>query len=206
MSHLLRNGSACLMMLAMAPTALAEHTHLEGSTVDAPKELSVAPLDHIEYPPSRPEWVDHSVEIDEHTTRIVVVSGPSDSSEESQQELKLMQRAAVSTYLSRLSDEGQYDFYPITDEEIERELVTRRYGGELLQGDTTRYEHAVELRFDEHKRAEIAAAWNNVEVRDRLGAVGVLVFLGTTFLICTSFVVGMFSRRVERREKMEITA
>ena len=117
-----------------------------------------------------------------------------------------MRRAAVSTYVSQVSDSGgHFEFYPISDEEIDAELVKRRYSGTVTQGDMKMYEDAVELRFAEDQRQEIQAAWKNVEVRDRLGALGVMVFGGLVMLICSSALVGVASRRVERREKMEAT-
>jgi hypothetical protein len=161
-------------------------------------------LDVIEYPQDRPAWVSQPLGIDQDSFSIVVVSGPCETRAESIEELRLMRRAAVSTYVSEVSESGgQYDFYPISDEEIDAELVKRRYSGTVTQGDMTMYEDAVELRFADEQRQEIQAAWTNVEVRDRLGALGVLVFGGLVMLICSSALVGVVSRRVERREKME---
>lgn len=207
MSHLMKNSSTCLMLLMLAPSTYSV-AHADGPEAvdpqESPKQLSVAPLDHIDYPSNRPEWIKRSFGFDQDAVRIVVVSGPCDTAEESIEELKLMERAAVSTYVSRFSDaSGQYDFYPISDDEIERELAVRRYSGEVMQGDTIKYEDAVELCFTEEKRDEIAAAWTNVEVRDRLGALGVVTFAGLAMLICSSALISVVSRRVERRDQMQ---
>ena len=199
MSYMIRNSSTCLMLLFIVPAAYADSAAPSDSD---PKELSVAPLDHIEYPDDRPEWLNSSLGITKDTVRIVVVSGPCDSPEESLEELSLMQRAAVSTYISELTGSGaQYDFYPISDEEIDHEMVLRRYEGKVTQGDTTKYEHAVELCFTDEKRQEIKSSWQNVEVRDRLGALGVMTFGGLMMLMCSSALLGVFSRRVERRDR-----
>ena len=203
MNHLLRNSSTCLMLIALAPLAFANSDGEEAE----PKELSVAPLDHVEYPKSRPEWVDPSLGFEKDAVRIVVVSGPCDTPEESAEELKLMSRAAVSTYISRLAESGgQYDFYDISDEEIEHELAVRRYSGTVMQGDSIKYEDALELCFTDEKRQEIAAAWQNVEVRDRLGAIGVMAFFGLVLLICSSAALGIVSRRIERRDRGQLAA
>lgn len=204
MSQLMKNSSTCLMLLVLAPATFADNATSQDPETAAAKPLSVAPLDYVEHPQDRPVWVSQPANFDQDTHFIVVVSGPSDTPEESIAELQLMQRAAVSTYVSQFTDSGgQHDFYRITDRDIDNELVTRRYSGELKQGDMTKYEHAVELAFTEQKRQQIAAAWKAVEVRDRLGALGVIVFGGLAVLLCSSALVGTISRRVERREQTE---
>ena len=203
MSDVVRNGSTCLILLMLAPGVFADGSQ---PLDEAPAPLSVAPLDVIEYPEDRPEWVSQPLGFDKDSFSIVVVSGPCETREESIEELHLMRRAAILTYVSEVSDSGgQYDFYPISDEEIDAELVTRRYSGTVTQGDMKMYEDAVEIRFSDDQRPEIQAAWKNVEVRDRLGALGLVVFAGLLMLISSSALVGMASRRVERRERMEAT-
>jgi hypothetical protein len=187
----------------LAPVVFADGSQ---SPDESPAPLSVAPLDVIDYPQDRPSWVSQPLQIDKDSRSIVVVSGPCDTREESIEELRLMRRAAVSTYVSLVCESGgQYDFYPISDEEIDAELVRRSYAGTVTQGDMKMYEDAVELRFTDDQRQEIEAAWKNVEVRDRLGTLGFLVFSGLVMLICSSALVGVASRRVERREKMAAT-
>ncbi len=208
MSNLIRNGSTCLLALMFAPGLLADEAR-QPSGAEAATPLSVAPLDHIEYPEDRPAWVGQSSNFDHDAHIITVVSGPSETREESLAELALMKRVAVSAYVSRIA--GNPDIadtpnhvYPISDEDIDRELVIRRYSGEVIQGDMTKYEHAVELVFTEEKRQQIAAAFRDVEVRHRLGALGVLVLGGLITLICSSTLVGVFSRRIERRDRISL--
>ena len=174
MSEILRNGSTCLIVLLLAPVLLADDASQTEKTTKKPTKLSVAPLDQIDFPDSRPKWVGSSVEFNDDADTIIVVSGPCETAEESLEELKLMQRAAVSTYISRKTKSPYFDFYPISDEEIERDLAIRSYQGEVMQGGTTRYEHAVELKFTQDKQEAIQHAWKQVEVRNRLGALGVL--------------------------------
>jgi hypothetical protein len=194
------------MLLMLAPTLCAETTPA-GETDDAPKPLSVAPLDHVEYPDDRPDWVESSLDIDGDSVHIVVVSGPCDTPEESLEQLKLMLRAAVSTYVSRITGSGgEFDFYPISDEQIDHELVVRRYEGTVVHEGTTKYEHAVELGFTDEKRQEIITSWNNVTVGDRLRALSGLVVGGLVMLMCSSALLGMFSRRAERRDRLQVPA
>lgn len=205
MNDVVRNGSTCLVLLMLAPVVLADGSQAQLPD-EGPTPLSVAPLDIIDYPEDRPEWVSQPLEIDKDAVSIVVVSGPCETREESVEELRMMRRAAVFTYVAQISESGgRYDFYPISDEEIDSELVKRRYSGTVTQGDMKMYENAVELRIADHQRQEIQSAWKNVEVRDRLGALGLVVFGGLVMLICSSALVGVASRRVERREKMEAT-
>jgi len=202
MNDLLKHSSTCLLALMIAPVIYADDAQ-SSSADESPAPLSVAPLDHVVYPSDRPKWVEKSTDFDTEAHSIVVVSGPSETRQESEEELMLMARAAVSTYITELTDSAGYDeFYNVTDEEIERDLVVRRYTGTLTQGDSTRYEDAVELVFTETKRKEIKEAWANVAVRERLGALGLLVFGGLIMLMCSSAVVGVASRRVERQDSL----
>ncbi len=205
MNDALRNGSTCLILLMLSQIVFADGSQPRSADESA-VPLSVAPLDVIEYPESRPSWVGQPLEINESSVSIVVVSGPCETREESIEELRLMQRAAISTYISQLTDSGgQYDFYPISDEVIDSDLVKRRYSGTVTQGDMKMYEDAVELWFADDQRQQIQAAWKSAEVRNRLGSVGICVFSGLVMLVCGSAVTGMASRRVERREKMAAT-
>ncbi len=162
----------------------------------APAELSVAPMDHIEYPDDRPKWLDEKPVGRGRDHRIVITSLPSDTAEESLEELRWMQRAAIATYVAQLVDAGgEFDFYSPTDDEIAKELVSKRYSGEVTQGGTTRYESAIELHFDPTKRQQIRAAWKNVEVGDRLRALGGMTGVGLVFLMATNGLLGVVGRR-----------
>jgi hypothetical protein len=201
MKSSLRTSSTYLMLLALVPAGYAAAATLDESDAASPKELSVAPLDHVVYPESRPNWL--SDPLDDEAFRVVVVSGPCETVEESLEELRLMQRAAVSTLVTQIAaSDGQFDFYHFDDEKIEQEHVIRSYAGELTKGGQPRYEHAAELAFSKAQRQQVQEAWQNIEVRDRLGAMGVVSFSGLVVLICGSAVTGLFSRRKLRREKV----
>lgn len=158
--------------------------------------LSVAPLDHVEYPEHRPDWVEPSVTVDDQATTIVVVSGPTDSLDESLKEMVLIRRAALETFITEVTgDADAVTIYRLSDEEIDRELVTRRYEGEVSQGGSTKYEHAVEIRLDNNRREEILASLDSIEVRDRLSAIGVLTVGGLVTLMGSSALLGVVLRR-----------
>jgi hypothetical protein len=204
MSRVITIASAGLLLAVS--TAWAEQS-TETPADSRVKELSVAPLDHIEYPESRPEWLSDPPVSQSDIYRMVVVSGPCDTVEESEEELRVLQRAAVSTLVIQIArSDGRFDFYSPSDEQIERDLVKRRYSGEITQGDQTRYEHAVEIEFSEVDQRQVREAWHAVEVRDRLGAVGLLTFSGLTLLVCGSAATGLISRRTQLRENQQGSA
>lgn len=196
---------ALLMLLLCLPTgylvaAAAESEPQAESSKASAKELSVAPLDHVEYPESRPTWISELSEPEQGTFRMVVVSSPADSVDESLDELRVLQRAAVNSLVSQMVQSDVHpDFYAPSDEEIERNLVVRRYEGTVKQGDQTRYEHAAELMFSEALEKQVRSAWQNAQVRHRLGAIGLLGIVGLGLLSCGSAVTGIISRRVQRR-------
>ncbi|TWU57928.1 hypothetical protein [Rubripirellula reticaptiva] len=198
---MIMGGTAWLVLVMVTSAWSAEESSTTGSKPE-PAQLSVAPLDHIEYPDDRPQWLVENKSLDEEPSvrgvdhKIVIVSLPCDSAEQSLEELQWMQRAAIATYVSQMVDAGgEFDFYSPSDEEIENDLISKRYTGQVVQGDSTRYESAVELHFDSKKRDEIRVAWKNIEVGDRLKALGGLTTVGLVLLICTSGLLGIVSRR-----------
>ena len=206
MSHCHLPRFSLLLLMLCVPTgvlvaATAQSDAQAEQPSDSPKELSVAPLDHVEYPESRPTWVSDFAEPEQGAYRMVVVSGPADSVEESQDELRVLQRAAVTTLISQIvPSDGHADFYSPSDEEIEQHLVVRQYAGEVKQGDQTRYEHAAELMISESLEQQVRRAWQNDRVQHRLGAVGLFGVAGLGLLSCGLAVTGTISRRVQRKE------
>jgi hypothetical protein len=161
----------------------------------------VAPLDHVVYPSSRPEWITDRSQFKGDPFRVVIVSGPCDTAEESLEELRLMKRAAVSVFVAQIArSEGRFDFFSLSDEQIDRDLITREYAGEVIQGDRTRFEHAVELEFPEAFRTRVHEAWQATEVGHRLSAVGVVTFTGLLALIGSTALTGVLSRRAYRQD------
>ena len=206
MSIPMKTSSAYLLLLTLVPAGYVVAAGID-STAVSPKELSVAPLDHVEYPESRPQWVTDRPVSDGELFRAVIVSGPCESVEESLEELKLMQRAAISSMVIQIAQsDGRFDFFSPSDEVIAQDFVTRSYQGEVTQGAQTRYEHAVEVAFTESQQQQVKQAWKDLEVRDRLGALGVVTFSGLVLLICGSAMTGLVSRRVQRQDKADPAA
>ena len=135
----------------------------------------------------------------------VIVSGPSDSPEQAEEDANVIARAAVESYVNDIPDAEEFEgFFPVTDDWIQNQIVAQRYQGKVTQGGSTRFEHAIELRFDSHDREQIELALQNARVQQRLGALGLMVFLGLAGLISSSAVFGFASRRVARRSNQSV--
>lgn len=191
-------GTTWLVLLMMTSAYGADETSAAATleTDSSPAELSVAPLDHVEYPADRPKWLERKPIATDHGHSIVVVSEPCESPEDAEEQLRWMQRAAVATYINELVDShGDFDFYRFDDQEIDDDLIVQRYRGTVNRGDMTEYECATELVFSESKRKAIKLAWKNREVSRRLGAVGGMASVGLVLLMCSSGLLGILARR-----------
>ena len=196
MKKIIHSMAACLMLVISTPTVQAAKKPVPTEENTESVELSVPPLDHVEYPSSRPDWCNQKTNFTDVDDSIVVVSGPCDTPEECTADLKWMQQAAVTTYVTSLLDvSADSTFYHVTHDEIDERLVVRRYQGEVTAGGQVKYEHVVELKFTPSIQKEIRSAWRNLEVSNRLGALGILAVLGTLLLIGTSGLLGIVSRR-----------
>jgi hypothetical protein len=166
-----------------------------------PQKLSVAPLDHIVYPESRPGWISDPVKQQGDEVTFVVVSGPCETSEESKREVKLMLRATLSTFIQNVTGSfGMDDFYQISDQRIDKDLTQRHYSGELMVGGNAQYEDAVEIRISKVERDRILNAWKNIEVVQRVKKLGVVAFGGFITLVVSSSAFGVAVRRRERKQ------
>lgn len=213
MNFLIQAGGACLMLaLPTSGIDAAETTGVQSSVNAASAksspvskavtaELSVPPLDHVEYPMSRPAWCDQKPNFTQRDHTIVVVAGPCDSPMQCEDELQWMQRAAVVTYANGLveSDSG-IDFSAYSDQDIDDHLVSRRYEGSVTKGGETKYEKVVQLEMTPEIQSEIRQASRGIEVGRRLGFLAVVGLLGTVLLACSSGLLGLASRRVSKRE------
>jgi hypothetical protein len=204
MNKLIQASGACLM-LAWPVTAISadEPTSAKSATnvQQASAELSVPPMDHIEYPKSRPDWCQQEPDFSERDHKIVVATSPCDTPSQCEEELRWMQRAAVATYVnSLLESSAGPDFLVFSDQQINDQLVARHYEGTVTAGGETKYEKVVQLSFTPENRAEIQQAFQGIEVGRRLSVLGFVGFVGTCLLVCSSGLLGLASRRVARRE------
>ena len=174
----------------------------ELSDDESPKELSVAPLDHVVYPDNRPAWIDGGVvkqRIDEVT--FVVVSDPCDTPEESKQELKLMVQATVANFVEKLTGaENMSDFYEISDQRIDSDFTQRSYVGKVSVGGSDQYENAVEILIDQAELVQIMDAWKNVEVAQRMKKLGLGSIGGFAILVISSTAFNAVLRRREQKQ------
>ena len=193
----------------MAFAADSDHagdvSKVAGKVADT-KELSRPPLSHVEYPSDRPAWLDDSPNLESEPHTWVVVTEPAETLEKCREELALMRRAAVASYVKYRSKSDRFDFYPINDKWIKQRLVSRTYQGSVTKGGTPHYELAVELTFEPEVQSEIVNAWTQINVRDRLGALGVMVFVGLIILVCASAFLCLLSRRATRQDSVALAA
>ena len=205
----LHSGTACLVMLAFASTvAYAAETNLDGGErvaveMDATKpvstELSVKPLDQIDYPADRPTWLENDGLLkDGEITQVIIVTSPRETIERCLDELTVSQKVAVELLVKAITKSDEFSFRPVNQDWIEERLITNSYSGTLEQGGMEMHEQAVELTFTPEIKSEIKAAWKKEVVKDRLGVMGFSAFVGTSLLVCLSMFLCMLSRRAER--------
>lgn len=167
---------------------------------NVPPKLSVAPLDHVDYPAERPGWLNDPPQLDGATHTWVVVTPGCDSQEEADEMIGVLARAAVASYIEQQTGlaTDQLDF-PIEDRWVDERLVDKRYSGRYSEGDSPRFETAWKLSFSPSVQRQIQTTRENFEVRQRLGAMGLGVsgVLGMLFL--GSGVLGVVSRRYQTR-------
>lgn len=172
----------------------------------APSELSVAPLDHVEYPSDRPSWVDAAPQLDPAADSWTVVSGPSETPAESAERLRIMTRAAIASYAKQLTGAPDADFLSINDTWIDCDLVEGRYAGTLTRGDTTLHESAVRLHFSPDAQEQIRAAWQETKLRDRLAVVAAAVGVAIGLLAVASALLSLLGTRGQRGRAAELAA
>jgi len=194
-------AAAMLVMSTVSMPVFAAEAPAEASETEAKStELSVVPLDQTVYPSNRPDWIDHVPDDDASTDddeTMVVTSSPSETIQESLEELRLMKRAVAINTIESLVPRGQeFKSNLLDDDWIDQWLVSRTYEGKVTQGDMVLHEHAAELVFDEEARHEIHELWKRSQVNDRLGLLGLAGFGGLCLLVVSSIATSYLSRRV----------
>lgn len=221
MNRIFRTGGVCLLLTLSTSVFAADGTpeiQSETESSVAPSgiagskvaELSVPPLDHIDYPRSRPQWCEQDPEFPKQGDHHVVVqSGPCDSADECDPPLDVMRRAALVAYVERLTDAFDDDWVDpnliltasLTDPTIDQRWVARRYEGPVTVGGETKYEKVIQLRFTPLDRAEFKRMLQEVQVQRRLTFLGLIGLVGTGLLVGCSGLTNFASRRVSRRER-----
>lgn len=170
------------------------NTASQSGTASTVAELSVPPMDHVEYPEDRPDWVSEAPDLSSKVHTWAVTSAGCETVEQCEEELDVLVRAAVALYIRETTGWICDDSF-LDDTWIETELIGARYGGTLVRGDTQLHELAVQLRFDSAARQRIADASQASVLGERLRAVAGLFTLGLIGLCCTGGLLSVFSRR-----------
>jgi hypothetical protein len=170
-------------------------------------ELSIAPLDHVDYPSDRPQWINQSSEgqqNDEETILISVVSPPQPTPDAAAEMMEVMTRGVVENYIDQKASLVRE---PIDSKKIEvemdwirDELITRRYDGEVKVGEHTQYESACLLSLTLDHQETLDRLIENHQLMHRFGVVGVFALGGFHSLVGGSIVFGGLASRQQRRQ------
>lgn len=156
--------------------------------------LSVAPSDHVEYPADRPEWIDAENDLGLPLHRWIVRTPPCETREECEDVLAVMFLSELHRYGRALTGSPLVDQLAVEDEELLESLVARRYDGTLTQGNLPAYESALELRIGPDFQERVWRHVRNGEVRQRIGAVGVMSAGGLALVVMLAGATAGISR------------
>lgn len=201
-------------MVSLAPCGAASgdddkkvEAHPSKISSESSSKLSVAPLDHVDYPLERPGWIEeYRVPVTPTSGAdllISVSSGPAASAEIAAEMMEVMARGAVENYLEEMAQDGAE---PVPAEEIEvasnwlrEELVSRRYDGTVGSGDEIRYESACLLRISAEEQQKLAESVRNYRLQRRLATVGVVAILGFAGMLSGAIGLGWLASRQQTR-------
>ncbi len=196
---------------ALAETSLAQDNEsadesnaevVAGSNAElTTSELSTPPSGHLDFPASRPAWIDQPPQWEGEKHRLPVVSTPSRTKSLSEEALKVQLRAAFETYVETLTGaENVSQWLQVSDQWIdERQDPSRRYAGEIRVGDETLHESATVLILDRSDRQWIEHQHRLHQVGHRVGVVGVAAASMMLVLLVVSAGLSTVARRAERR-------
>ncbi|SMP76883.1 hypothetical protein SAMN06265222_12232 [Neorhodopirellula lusitana] len=181
-------------------------------------KLSVAPLDHVEYPDDRPHWIDspdgrksgkpsglHVGKAENaDALSIAVVSPPQASPKEAAEMMEVMARGAVENYIDQhaatLNERINSKEITVEMDWIRDELIVRRYDGEVQSGDATLYESACLLQITPPHQEVLNRLIDNHRLLRRLAIVGIFALIGFGGLVGGSIVLGGLASHQERRK------
>jgi hypothetical protein len=170
---------------------------------DSTVPLSVPPLDHVDYPPDRPNWIEEHQQptggVDGSDLLISVSSGPAATPEIATEMMEVMARGAVENFLHQQA-ETLPEAIPVEQIEVDmdwvrRELISRRYDGALSGSESTRYESACLLRIDSVDQQTLHQMIQNLRLQHRLGLVGVVAIICLLGLLSGSIMFGWLAGR-----------
>lgn len=200
-------------VMLTACTTVPVHADEENTPDQQSAELSIAPLDHVEYPSDRPKWIeqraDHfsSLTDDSPSDRvisIVVVAPPQPTPEAAAEMMEVMAKGAVENYIDQqattIAEPIDTTKIVVETEWIRNELITRRYDGEVQSGDQTEFESACLLQLAPQHQTVLQSLIQNHRLKHRLGAIGVFACGGFLTLVGGSIVFGGLAARQQRRD------
>lgn len=177
------------------------------SVADSSSKLSVAPLDHVDYPLDRPGWIEeHRVPVAPSNggdLLISVSSGPAASPEIAAEMMEVMARGAVENYLEQMAQHGAEmvpaDQIEVAPDWLREELISRRYDGTVGMGDEVRYESACLLRISGEEQQKLAESIQNYRLQGRLSKVGAIALLGFAGLLGGAIGLGWLATRQQSK-------
>lgn len=207
-----------VLALALLVSSNAGADELEPVADDA-AELSIAPLDHVEYPSDRPRWIEESPQANssplsskqskstesksDDVISIVVVSPPQPTPEAAAEMMEVMAKGAVENYIDQqaaaLPESIDTKKIVVEMDWIRNELITRRYDGEVQSGDQTEYESACLMQLKDQHQVVLQKLIQNHHLMHRLGVVGILALGGFLALVGGSILFGGLASRQQRR-------
>ncbi len=174
---------------------------------DESSTLSVAPLDHIDYPLDRPSWIEeHRVPTppsDGADLLISVGSGPAASPEAASEMMDVMARGAVENYLEQIAQDGPEvipaERFDVDMDWVRDELISRRYEGTVGMGDDVQYESVCLLRISDEQQQKLSRSIQNYQLEGRLSTVGAIALIGFVGLLSGSVGLGWLASRQRPR-------
>lgn len=181
------------------------------AVADSPSKLSVAPLDHVDYPLDRPTWIEeHRVPVTPQNGEdllISVSSGPAASPEIAAEMMEVMARGAVENYLEQMAQDGAepvpVDRIEVASNWLREELISRRYDGSVGSSDEVRYESACLLRISGEEQQKLADSIQNYRLQGRLSNLGVIAVLGFAGLLSGAVGLGWLASRQQPQNRGE---
>ncbi|MEM9827095.1 MAG: hypothetical protein AAF958_10930 [Planctomycetota bacterium] len=170
------------------------------------KDLSVPPMDHVQYPETRPDWVESGVSStsDDRKVKIVVVGPPGETKSMADAQAEVLALAALEAY-ARDSVEFvpfSFDIYDLGDF---KRFVQREYRGTVEVGGITHFETAYEMELSSRDRRRLLRVIKNAELGGRLSFLTVSGLGGAAMLLASGGVLSLASRRAEKRQSKSAT-
>lgn len=166
-------------------------------------ELSVDPSGRVNYPEDRPAWIDSEATRVEGADRFVARSIPSADLDQAKEYCRIEVDALIRRYASQLnSDLDDASGLKLERDWIEEAVVRQTYTGSVRLDDGEElFEAASLIVFGEDVDSHLRRQIQQVLVRERLVGMGAVTSIGLAGLILGTMVMGMVSRRIERKSQ-----